>query len=631
MTEQTSPSDIRDAGSPEQEPTPESQPASLEPSAASHTPDVALQADTTAGVPARDDVEPPAAAQAPVDTAAEPPAEEPQAPVDTAAVPPAEEPQAPVDSAAVPPAEEPQAPVDSAAVPPAEEPQAPVDSAAEPPAEEPQAPAEPQATVDTPVEPPADEPQAPEEPQASADTTPAAAGPEAVGARPTPRPRPMPRPAPLPHTPAAAAPVAPAAPPVDARDAAEAAAWGRVDDDGTVWVREATGERMVGQYTGADREEALGFYVRRFLDLQAQVALFEARLPQLAAKEIDQTLTTLTEALQEPTAVGDIDGLRARLERLTAAADERRAQAAAERESAKAQAVAERTAIVEQAEKIAAQDPSRTQWKQSGERLRNLLDSWKNAQRNGPRLDRPTEDSLWKRFSHARTAFDRHRRQYFSELDASQAQVKSAKEQLIARAEELSTSTDWARTAIAYRQLMDDWKAAGRAARKDDDALWARFRAAQQSFFDARSAQNAEVDAEYGENLKVKLALLEEAEKLVPVTDVKAAKAALRPLQDKWDAAGKVPRNDVQRVEGRMRAVEQAVRDAEQAAWHKTDPEKKARAEGAAAQLEASIKALEADLAKARDTGDDTQIAEAQAALDARRAWLDQVQRTARD
>ena len=453
---------------------------------------------------------------------------------------------------------------------------------------------------------------------------------------PTPRPAPGPRPRPLPRpvpSPAAVAPVVaqPAVtPPVDPRDAAEAAAWGRVDDDGTVWVREASGERSVGQYTGADTEEALGFYVRRFLDLQAQVALFEARLPQLAPKEIEQTLATLTEALEAPAAVGDIDGLRERLERLRGVAEERRKEAAAEREAARAQAVAERTAIVEKAEQIAEQDPARTQWKQSGQRLRDLLDEWKDAQRNGPRLDRSTEDKLWKRFSHARTAFDRHRRQYFSDLDASQGAVKEAKERLIARAEELSSSTDWGRTASAYRELMDEWKAAGRASRKDDDALWARFRAAQQKFFDARSAQNAEVDAEFGENLKVKLALLEQAEALLPVNDPRTARAALRPIQDQWDEAGKVPRADVQRVEARMRAVEQAVRDAEQVEWERSNPETRARAEGAAAQLHSAIEQLEADLEQARAGGDEKQVAEAEAALEARRAWLDQIQRAAR-
>src|SRR5690606_5508154 len=155
------------------------------------------------------------------------------------------------------------------------------------------------STDSAPAQQPAEQPaEAPAE--ATAEATAEAAEPSG-GSRPAPAPRPAPRP-PLPGRRPAAAPAAPV-PPVDARDAAEAAAWGRVDPDGTVWVREATGERTVGQYPGADTEEALGFYVRRFLDLQAQVALFEARLPQLQPKEIEQTLATLTEALAEPAAV----------------------------------------------------------------------------------------------------------------------------------------------------------------------------------------------------------------------------------------------------------------------------------------------------------------------------------------
>ncbi|MEE6272188.1 DUF349 domain-containing protein [Georgenia sp. MJ206] len=479
----------------------------------------------------------------------------------------------------------------------------------------------------TPAEPPAADAAPVAEAEAAPEPPAAAAGPASPSTRPAPVPRPAPRP-PLPGRRAAAAPVVPV-PPVDAHDAAEAAAWGRVDPDGTVWVREATGERTVGQYPGADTEEALAFYVRRFLDLQAQVALFEARLPQLAVKEIDQTITTLRDALEAPTAVGDIDGLRARLEGLRGRASERRKELAAEREALKAQALAERTAIVERAEAIAATDPAKIQWRSTGEELRGLLDQWKAAQRSGPRLDRPSEDSLWKRFSQARTTFDRHRRQYFAELDATQGEAKAAKEKLVQRAEALSTSTDWGATSAAYRGLMDEWKQAGRANRKDDDALWARFRAAQQVFFDARNAQNAQVDAEYSKNLEVKLALLEQAEALLPVTNPTAAKAALRPIQDRWEEAGKVPRADVQRVEGRMRAVEQAVRDADDQRWQQTDPEKKARAEGAAAQLQDSITALEKDVADAQARGDERAVARAREALDARQAWLDQVLRSA--
>ena len=440
-----------------------------------------------------------------------------------------------------------------------------------------------------------------------------------------------PQPAEQPGTaPAPAKAPAPAESTIDPEEAMDAAKWGRVDGEGRVYVQDGGTEREVGQFPDVPIAEAMAFYVRRFLDLKATVDLFAMRLPQLSIREIDSTVKSLGESLAAPAAVGDLDGLRARFEALRTVAAERRAAINAERAAAKEQALKDRTAIVERAEAIAAQDPGRTQWKSSGAELRELLEQWKGAQRRGPRLDRPTEDGLWKRFSHARTAFDRHRRQFFSELDAKQAQVKAAKEALIKRAEEMSGSTDWAGTSARYRGLMEEWKKAGRASRKEDDALWARFRAAQQVFFDARRAKDAATDAEYAENLKVKEALVAKAEALLPVKNVKAAKRALRPIQDAWEAAGRVPRSALRRIEGRMRAVEDAIREAENAEWRRTDPETKARAEGLAGQLESSIAALEKDLAEATAAGNAKKIAEAEAALTARRAWLEQVRRSAR-
>lgn len=436
--------------------------------------------------------------------------------------------------------------------------------------------------------------------------------------------------APAPTPAAVAAPAAPAEPEVDPEEALDASKWGRVDGEGRVFVQDNGTEREVGQFPDAPVAEAMAFYVRRFLDLKSSVDLFATRLPQLSVREIDSTIKTLEESLVEPAVVGDLEGLRARFAALKGVAAERREAVTAERAAAKEQALKDRTAIVERAEAIAAQDPARTQWKNSGAELRELLEQWKGAQRRGPRLDRPTEDGLWKRFSHARTTFDRHRRQFFSELDAKQSQVKAAKEALIKRAEELQDSTDWGGTSAKYRGLMDEWKKAGRTSRKDDDALWARFRAAQQVFFDARRAKDEATDAEFAENLKVKETLVEKAEALLPIKDVKAAKKAIRPIQDAWEEAGRVPRNAVRRIEGRMRAVEDAIREAENAEWRRTDPETKARAEDLAGQLEDSIAELEKDLETARSAGDDKRIAEAEAALTARRAWLDQVRRSAR-
>ena len=477
---------------------------------------------------------------------------------------------------------------------------------------------------------------------------PAAAGePESATSEVPPSPRPMPRPVPrpmprppvhpvvpvVPRGESTGASAAPVAPPIDAVGAAAASAFGRVDDDGTVWVREAAGERTVGQVPGASAQDALSLYVRRFLDLKAKVVLFETRLTatDLAVKEIDQTLTKLAEEVAEPAAVGDLDGLRARLDAVRPVAAERRAVAEAERAAARAIVLGERTQIVEQAEKIASTDPERIQWRPAGEQLRVLLDQWKEAQRSGPRLDRASEESLWKRFSHARTTFDRERRHFFAELESRNAGAKSAKEDLVREAESLATSTDWGTTAGVYRDLMARWKASGRASRSDDDALWARFRAAQDAFFAARDASAASTDDEYRANLALKEALLTEAERLVPVKDVNAAKAALRTLQDRWESAGKVPRADVQRIEARLRAVEAAIRDADQAVWQRSNPETRARAEGAAAQLESAIAGLEAALAAAKAKGEARKVAEAQAALDARRSWLEQVQRAAQD
>ncbi len=412
---------------------------------------------------------------------------------------------------------------------------------------------------------------------------------------------------------------------VPASSSSDPAQFGRIDEDGNVWVKESTGERRVGSYPDGVPDNALDLYTRRFLDLEATINLFETRLPSLSAKDIEATLVTLEESVKEPAAVGDLDALRARVAKLRVLGDERKESARAERQAARAQALAERTRVVERAEALAAQDPERTQWKQSSQQLRDLLDEWKSLQRRGPRLDRSDEDGLWKRFSSARTTFDRHRRQFFSALDAKQTEVRRIKEKLIAEAESMQNSTDWARTASAYRALMDEWKAAGRASRKEDDALWARFRAAQQVFFDARRANTETVEAELHENLRIKTQLLEEAEALLPVTDLAATQRALRDIQERWEDTGRVPRHDVARIETRMRAVENAVKEAEDAEWRRTDPQTKARAEGMLGQLQASIEQLESELEQARSAHDEDAVRALSDALETKRSWYNQI------
>ena len=390
----------------------------------------------------------------------------------------------------------------------------------------------------------------------------------------------------------------------------------RIGEDGTVYVKDGDEERVIGGFPEGIPASPYALYERRYADLAATIKLFEDRLASLSPRDIDQTLATLREQVASPNVIGDIPAK---------AAEERKEVAREERKAAKAQALAERTAVVERAEAIVAQDPAKTHWKQSGQTLRDLLEEWKTLQRRGPRLEKAVEDELWKRFSSARTQFDRHRRQFFSQLDQAQSEAKRVKEALIAEAEALSSSEDWSRTSGAYRELMNRWKAAPRASRKEDDALWARFRAAQQVFFDARRAKDEATDAEYRENLVAKEAILVDAEAILPVTDIERAKAQLRQIQDRWEEVGRVPSSDLHRVEGRLRAVEAAVREAEEKEWRRTNPETRARAAGMVGQLEEQIAQLERSLADAESKGDEKAAQSVREALETKRSWLAQI------
>ena len=483
--------------------------------------------------------------------------------------------------------------------------------------------------------------------------------------QPTPRPVPAPGPVPKPGVPRPGAPAAPAqasrgpaptpaaVPPSAAPAAtpsvtpsatpsaaapalaspesvARARAFGRVTEDGHVYVVVDGEEVLCGQFPDATEDEALGYFARKFDDVEAQVALLEQRVAAGApSADMQSTVDHLAEQVGQRKMLGDVKALESRLEALRPAIRELEAAERAAHEAQRAQNVAAREAIVAEAEQIAAQDPQRTQWKQSSARMAELFDQWKTHQKSGIRLGRAAEDALWKRFRTARTTFDRHRRAFFSQLDADNSEAKKAKEALIAEAEALSGSTDWGATAAEYRRLMDRWKESKRASKKDDDALWARFRAAQDVFFEARAADQNKQDEEFGANLAVKEALLAEAEALVPFTDLAATKAKLRGIQERWEAAGKVPRADMARIEKRLRTVEEAVRSREDEKWTRTNPETRARAEGALGQLEDSIAGLERDLEAARASGDARAEKEAAAALAARRAWLQAVRRTA--
>ncbi|MBR21301.1 MAG: DUF349 domain-containing protein [Microcella pacifica] len=397
--------------------------------------------------------------------------------------------------------------------------------------------------------------------------------------------------------------------------------WGRVDETGTVFVTDRGTERAVGQYPDGSPEEALAYFTRKYAELEGQVRLLEQRARGGApAADVAKTVTSLTEALESAAAVGDLEALRTRVSALTVAVEKLTEEQKAEAAAALEAALVERTQIVVAAEALAAKDPQSVQWKQATAELDALFSRWKEHQQTGPRVPKKQADELWKRFRAARTTVETHRRAFFAALDAEHKDARQRKQDLVARAEALASQG----TAgiPAYRRLLDEWKQAGRAGKKVDDALWDSFKAAGDVLYAAKAEVDARENEEFAGNLEAKLAILEEAKPLLTATDRVAARNTLTNIQKRWDAIGKVPRDQMKSVEDRLRAIETAVRKLEDDHWNTSNPEKKARSEGLAAQLESAIAGLEADLAAARAAKDEAKVAELTEALEARRAWL---------
>jgi Domain of Unknown Function (DUF349) len=403
------------------------------------------------------------------------------------------------------------------------------------------------------------------------------------------------------------------------------AAFGRVAPDGTVYVRTSAGERSVGQVPDVPAEEALAFFTRRFEALELEVSLLETRIASqtLSPDDALSSIKTVRAAVAQANAVGDLDGLLQRLDALVPVIAEHRAERKAERARQSQEAREAKERFVLEAERLAAGND----WRGGVNRFRVLLEEWKSL----PRLDRATDDELWHRFSSARTTYTRRRKAQFAQQAEQRENARVTKERLVAEAEELANSTDWAAGTSGYRELMTRWRAAGPAPRDIDELLWKRFRAAQDTFFAARQAAQAAQDSEFQRNLRAKEALLGEGEQLLPISDVPAAKAAYRSLLERWNTIGKVPRESVRPLENRLRAIEKAISEAEHERWRRNNPEARARAEDTAAKLEAQIDALEQKAARARAQGDESTAREAAASAATYREWLAQAQRAASD
>lgn len=393
-------------------------------------------------------------------------------------------------------------------------------------------------------------------------------------------------------------------------------AFGRVDSENNVFVIEAGVERLVGQYPNVSEADALAYFVRKYQDLEAQVRILEQRLASgvTDSKSLKAAYDHLVAELKEPKAVGDLVSLRNRLAKTEPAIGAAAEKISAEREEAMTAALAAKEEIAAKAEALVSKLDN-INWKKSAEQMTALFEQWQKLQKDGPKLPKAKTDPIWKRFSQARAKFESGRRAYFASLDSKFKEAKSAKSKLAEAAEALVASGGDA--ALSYRKLQDEWKLAPRAG-KAEDALWARFRAAGDAIFAAKKEKDSEQAVEHTANLKLKLELLKEAEK-IDTKDLEAAKKAMSDIQSRWVKIGHVPKDKVREVEDKLRKVEKTISDAQADAWKRSDPAAKARSSSLVLQLEAAIADLEKELAAAPAANKK----DIQASIDARKSWLD--------
>ena len=397
--------------------------------------------------------------------------------------------------------------------------------------------------------------------------------------------------------------------------------FGRVDESLNVYVTDNGVERLVGSQPTMSAEQALAFYVKRYDDLAAQVRLLEQRVKAKAdARSVTKSASKLVADLESPAAIGDLQSLRDRVKAISGDLEVLNKQASEEHEAAVTEALAKRESIAVEAEKIASADPNKTNYKNASAKMTELFDAWQQLQKSGVKVSKSKADEIWSRFSKARNTFESNKRAYFASQDQLVKSSKNAKADLVAKAEALVSKG--AEAFLDYRKLLDAWKALPKVKAKSDDALWAKFKAAGDAVYAAKVEKAAADDVAFAENLKVKLELLEEAEKIDPEKDLNSAKAALKVIQSKWEKAGKVPRESLRPTEDRLRAVEKKVKDVEQEQWRKSDPATIERTNSMKTQLEESIAKLEKELEAAKGSGDSGKVAKAQEALDTKKAWL---------
>lgn len=195
------------------------------------------------------------------------------------------------------------------------------------------------------------------------------------------------------------------------------------------------------------------------------------------------------------------------------------------------------------------------EWNRANDRLLEIQKTWKTIG-FAPKKD---NNRIYERFRAACDRFFESKRQFFAGVKSEMEHNLQLKNEICAQAEALQNSEEWKKTTDELIALQARWKQIGAVSRRHSDAVWKRFRAACDHFFERKAAHFAGVDGEHEENLRRKLALLDE----MAAADVKAGGyEVIKDFQRRWGEIGFVPIKQKNAIQKRYKAAVDALFDA---------------------------------------------------------------------
>ena len=177
---------------------------------------------------------------------------------------------------------------------------------------------------------------------------------------------------------------------------------------------------------------------------------------------------------------------------------------------------------------------SRKEWNKANDQLLEIQKVWKTIG-FAPKKE---NTQIYERFRTACDKFFAAKRDFYSQLKTEMDHNLQVKTEICEAAEAIMDSDDWKKTTDELIALQKRWKETGAVARRYSDAIWKRFRAACDHFFERKAAHFSSVDNEYGQNLERKRELLE---KMKACDIQEGGYDAIKEFQRQWSQIGFVP------------------------------------------------------------------------------------------